>query len=276
MLMKNLWDSASASVTTGDAVSTLPLVHSQRYGRSLTTGITPNETGLSVIEFNLAELSLVNGLVLYRHWLSNGAQWRLQLFEDLNCSGTELFDSGLVDAVPTKALGELNWLVDPLVSSAFDNWPFKFSQFWFDDCFAFSGRITLQDTEARDGIHEFDRVYLGRAFQPKVNFNYNSEFAWQQNTQQKQTAAGSVYAVDKPMTRQFSFQLSWIDELERPHISAAIQSAGLHKDWFISLYPQAGGLKEIEHAMSCKLSQLPVLSNPHYNNYTATYAVKEA
>jgi hypothetical protein len=276
MLMTNRWDGAQLSVSAGTPIPTLPVTHSQVYGRSKTSGITPDEEGVSVISFNLPELTLLNGLVLYRHWLSNGAKWRLELFEGTECTGTKLYDSGLLDAIQTKTLGELNWLVDPLVSSAFDEWPFKFSQLWFGETFALSGRITLQDVDARDGIHEFDRVYLGIAFEPSVNFSYASEFAWQTATQQKLTAAGSVFAVDKPKTRQLAFSLDYVPDIERPHLSAAIQHVGLNRDWFISLYPEDGGTKEIEHAMAAKFTAIPPLSNTFFNNYTAKFVVREA
>lgn len=275
MLMKNLWDECTLSVTTGSAIPSLPLTNSQKYGRSLTAGITP-ASGVSVVMFNLDALTLVNGLVLYRHWLSNGATWRVELFEGPNCSGGLLFDSGVMDAIPTKALGELDWLVDPLVSSAFDTWPFKFSQLWFGETFALSGRITIQDENSRDAIHEFDRVYLGQAFQPSVNFSWGTEFAWQTTAAQKQSAAGSVFAAAKPKTRQLAFSMDYVPESERPHLSAAIQHVGLSRDWFISLYPEAGGIKEIEHAMAAKFTSLPPLTNTFYNNYTAKFVVREA
>jgi hypothetical protein len=276
MLMTNRWDDAVLSVSAGTPIPTLPVTHSQVYGRSKTSGITPDEEGVSVISFNLPELTLLNGLVLYRHWLSNGAKWQLELFEGTECTGLKLFDSTLLDAVQTKTLGELNWLVDPLVSSAFDQWPFKFSQLWFEQTFALSGRITIKDLDARDGIHEFDRVYLGLAFEPSVNFSYQSEFAWQTTTQQKVTAAGSVFAVNKPKTRQLAFSLDHVPDIERSRLSEAIQQVGLHQDWFLSLYPEDGGTKEIEHAMAAKFTAIPPLSNTFFNNYTAKFVVREA
>lgn len=276
MLLKNKWDEAELNLLTGTSISTLPLSNSQQYARSLTAAITPDETGASVIIFNLTELTLLNGFVVYRHWLSNAAQWKLELFDSINCTGIQLLDSGLMDVVPTKTLGELDWLVDPLVASAFDAWPFKFSQHWFADVFALSGRLTLKDENARDGIHEFDRIYMGVAFQPSVNFSWGSEFVWQTTAKQKETAAGSVFAAVKPKTRQLAFSLDYLVESERPHLSAAFQYVGLSKDWFISLYPEAGGRKEIEHAMAAKFTSLPSIINTAYNNYTTKYVVREA
>lgn len=275
MLMNNRWDECDLTATTGAVIPSLPLAHSQLYGRSKTVGITP-DNGVSVIVFNLPALTLLNGLVLYRHWLSNGAKWQVELFDGANCTGALLFDSGLQDAIPTKNLGELDWLVDPLVASPFDVWPFRFSQLWFTETFALSGRITLQDDAARDGIHEFDRVYLGQALQPTVNFSWGSEFAWQTTASQKVTTAGSIFAAAKPKTRQLALSMDYVPDAERVHLSAAIQHVGLSRDWFISLYPEAGGSKEIEHCMAAKFTALPALTNTFHNNYTAKFLVREA
>ena len=275
MLINNHWDDATLSLATGTIVPSLPLSYSQVYGQSKTTAITPN-AGQSVLKFDLANLNLVSGFVMYRHWHSVGAKWKLELFDGIGQQGNKVYDSQLVEMTPTKTLGELDWLTDNLVSSTLDNWPYKFSQLWFDGVFAFSGRLTLVDENAREGLHEFDRVYLGNVIQPSVNFNYNHQHSWATRTTQKDTAGGSVYGVEKTSTRQLSFTLGHITEQERPHFSEAIRNAGLSKDWFISMFPEQGGIKELEYAMACKFVALPAMPNTYHHNYTITINVKEA
>lgn len=276
MLVKNLWDDATLTVGTGELVPTLPLEHSQTYGRSKTAAITPDETGQSTVCFDCPELTIASGLVLYRHWLSNIATWRLELFDEPGQGGSCVFDSGVVECTPTKTLGELDWLVDPLVSSVFDKWPHKYSQLWFAEVFFQSGRITLQDTEARDGLHEFDRIYLGRVFTPKFNFSYGHSHQWLSGEAQRKTAAGSTFASQRAQFRQFNFSLDYIADNERGHLSDAIRSVGIAKDFFISLFPEQNGQKEIEYAMACKFTSNPALTGTFFNNYTAPMAVQEA
>jgi hypothetical protein len=275
MLVKNLWDIAALTLEQGGAVGTLPLSNSQRYGKSLTAAITP-AAGNSAVVFTLPEMSLASGLVIYRHWLSNAGKWRVELFDGPNATGTKVYDSALLDAVATKSLGELDWLVDPLIASPFDAWPFKFSQHWFAPQFFRSGRLTISDADGRDGLHEFDRIYLGQVFEPTVNFSWGVGHQWQSTERQYVTAAGSVFANERIKTREIKFTLDHLSELERPHLSAAIRTVGLSKDWFISLYPEAATVKEIEYAMSCKFTSLPGLTNTHFNNYAAPFAVREA
>lgn len=276
MLVKNLWDDATLTVATGEPVPTLPLEHSQTYGRSKTAAVVPDEAGTSVTAFDCPELTLASGLVLYRHWLSNIAQWRLELFDEPGQAGNCVFDSALVECTPTKTLGEIDWLVDPLVSSVFDNWPHKYSQLWFEAVFFQSGRITIVDTEARDGMHEFDRIYLGQVFSPTFNFSYGHQHQWLSSEAQRKTSAGSTFATARQRYRQLTFSLDYLSEQERPHLSNAIAQVGIAKDWFISMFPEQAGQKEIEYAMACKFNTTPAMTGTFFNNYTAPITVQEA
>lgn len=275
MLLHNIWDESDVRVTTGTPVPTLPITNTQVYGRSKTAVIQP-AAGVSVIEFDCPELTLTSGLVLYRHWLSNISTWRLELFDEPNLTGTCVYDSGVQECVLTKTLGDLDWLVDPLVASTFDNWPHKFSQMWFEGIFHQSGRITITDPEARDGVHEIDRIYLGRVFTPTFNFSYGHEHAWQSPDTAKRTAAGSQFASQRILTRRLSFSLDYLSDLERPHLSTAIQRVGMSRDFFISMFPGWGGQKEIDYAMSVKFTELPAISGSAFDNYTTAINVTEA
>lgn len=275
VLINNLWDSATLTVAVGTEIPTLPISHTQQYGRSKTAVIVPNLAGVSVINFNLQGLSLASGLVPYRHFLSNVSTWQLELFDEQDQTGNMVYDSGLIECVQTKTLGELDWLVDPLVASTLDNWPYKFSQHWFDGVFFQSGRITIVDPESTR--HEFDRIYLGTVIQPKVNFSYDHSHKWVSKEKHVETVGGSAFAAQKEKRRKLTFDLMWIDELERPAFSEANREVGISKDWFISLFPEEGGQKEIEYAMACKyLDSAPAITATDYNMYSIPITVREA
>lgn len=276
MLIDNLWDVAIPSIETGGAVASLPLSNSQTYGRSKTSAITPDGAGNSVIEFDCPFLSLASGIVLYRHWLSDVAQWRVELFDELGQTGNMVYDSTLTDCTLTKTLGDLDWLVDPLVSSVFDGWPHKFSQLWFPGVFFQSGRITIIDEDARDGLHEFDRIYLGQAFSPTYNFSYGHSHQWLSTAEQRKTAAGSTFSAARQRYRQIEFSLDFLNAQERPVLSEAFRQVGLSKDFFISMFPEQGGKEEIEYAMSCKFLDNPAITGQFFNNYSTPIKVQEA
>lgn len=275
MLINNLWDTSTLSLATGTQIPTLPLLYSQEYGLSKNAAIQSDQ-GVSVIEFDLASLYYLNGIVMYRHALTNAATWQLELFDGTGQTGNLVYDSGALEHVPTKTLGEWDFLVDTLVASDLDQWPHRFSQLWFDEVFVRSGRLTLTDTEAPDGLHEFNRIYLGRAIQPTCNMSYGHNHQWTSPEKLVELAGGGAYANKKAAYRKFDFSLDHITEAEWPIFTEANQAVGLNRDWFISLYPEKGGLMELQYAMACRYLSQPVTSKPFYNNYSIPISVRES
>lgn len=275
MLINNIWDSATAAVTLGTEIASLPITHTQKKGRSNTAVIVPSITDTSVVEFDMPNFSFASAFVMYRHWLSNSAKVRLELYNESNQSGDLVYDSGLIDAVETKTFAEMNWFVDPLVASPFDNWPYRFTNLWFNRVFFKSGRLSIVDENARGNVHEIDRIFMGDVIKPDVNFAYGHEFAWRSDEEQKRSVGGSVFTTEREKWREFSFDLNWITEAERPLFSEAIRQVSTSKDWFISMYPESGGQKEMEYAMSCSFLSIPALNHNFHNNYNAKYSVRE-
>lgn len=273
MLINNLWDTATAQVTTGAALPTLGLANSQEYGRSKNAAIVP-VNGVSVITFDLQTYSYISGLVMYRHWLTNGALWRLELFAEGGQSGAVVYDSGTIETVPTKNFEDWRFLEDPLIASLFDEWPFRFSHIWFYEVFALSGRLTIVDADV--ALHEFNRIYLGSVLTPQYNMDYGHTHQLTNKETAVETIGGNSYVTPKSSSRQFSFNLSWISNDEWPAFAAAVQHVSTSRDWFISLYPDDGTVRELQYAMACRFTQLPPTSYTHYNNQSMPVGVKEA
>jgi hypothetical protein len=276
MLINNLWDTATVTVSVGSVIPTLPIANTQRKGRAYTAAIVPNISNTTVIDFTLPNFALASGLVLNRHWLSNASEVRFELFNEDDQTGEQVIDTGFVQAVQLKTLAEMNWFVDPLVASPFDTWPHKFTNIWFERTFFKSGRITIVDANARDGLHEIDRIFLGDVFQPKVNFSYGNDFSYQSTETQKQAVSGSFFGTQREKYREQEFTLAWVSESERPRLADALRDAGTSLDWFVSLYPEAGGQKEIEYAMACTFKVPPTVNHDFYNNYRTSFSVVEA
>lgn len=275
MLINNLWDTATAQVTTGAALPTLGLGNSQEYGRSKNAAIVP-VNGVSVITFDLQTYSYISGLVMYRHLLTNGATWRLELWAEAGQSGEKVYDSGTIETVETKNFEDWRFLEDPLIASLFDEWPFRFSHIWFNEVFALSGRITLVDAEVPGGLHEFNRIYLGSVLSPEYNMDYGHTHQLTNKEAAVETVGGNSYVSPKQSSRQFAFTLSWISDDEWPKFAAAVQEVTTSKDWFISLYPEDGTVRELQYAMACRFTSLPPTTHPHYNNQAIPMGVKEA
>jgi hypothetical protein len=139
-----------------------------------------------------------------------------------------------------------------------------------------SGRLSIVDASARNGVHEFDRIYLGSVIAPAVNFDYGHVHQWFSGAQKERTVGGSNRGNKRQSKRKFKFDLSWISERERPLFSEAVRKTDITDDWFISMFPEAGGQKEIEYAMSCTFTSQPSITGNFYNNYLIPVEVEEA
>ena len=190
MLIVNDGDDATVNQTVGTAVATLPLSNLQLYSNSRIF----RSTDIAQVQFTYTWVQprILSGVSLWRHSMSDTSTWRVELFEDVGMT-TLIEDSLIMPAVQQKALGELEFLIDPLVSDGSDA-RFQSSDFWFNDCLVGAMRITLADTNNIKGHIDVTRIYVGRAQQPKVNFSFGHALGWLSTTKKKRTSGGTLYA----------------------------------------------------------------------------------
>lgn len=273
MIIINEFDSASVEQSTGTGVASLPPSNLQQYNNSrIFRSVSVANT---VLRGNFEEIRLISACVLWRHNLTNAATMRLELFANANQGGTKVYDSGEINAVQQIAYGDWDWRVQPVVASAFDDWDIRYSQLWFAAVFARSYRITLKDPESSAGQLDLTRIYMGRHFEPSVNFSYGRQWQFGSAEEQFRTDDGSLFSQQSPKWRTAQFSLDYIDEGDRPALISSIRYAGISRDFFISLYPGQGGQKEVENSFACKFKQLPVITNTAINNYQAPLNVEE-
>lgn len=272
MLVVNDFDEASVELVTGSAVATLPVTNLQFYNNSRIFRVTSTEF---VLKGDFTNIRLITALVLWRHNWTAAAKFRLELFGNADQTGSTVFDSGWVDALPQTTYGEWDWRLQPVVSSLLDGWATKYSQLWFGDVFASSYRLTVQDPLNESGQLDLTRIYMGRHYSPDVNFSWGSTFAFGSNETQQRTDDGGLFSNATATWRKVSFSLAYINEEDRPGLIAAIRHAKLSRDWFISLYPEEGTHKEIEHSFACKFTALPPVTSTSFNNSSTAVSVEE-
>lgn len=272
MLVVNDFDEATVALASGTAVPTLPVSNLQLYNNSRVfraLGTAFSLTG------NFNGIAVLSAFVLWRHNITAAGKIRIELFAGANQTGTKVYDSGEVNALPQVALIDWQWQIEPIIASPFDSWDTKYSQFWFAAVFAASYRITVSDPLNTAGHLDVTRIYAGSHFEPDVNFSWSSQFAYATAETQQRTDDGGLFAQGKEIWRKSTFSFDYVSEAERPLLSKAIRHARLSKDWFISLYPETGGQKEIENSFACKFTALPPLTAAGYNKTTAPVSVEE-
>jgi len=273
MIIVNDADKANLSLSVGSEVASLPLTNVQN---NLNSRVFRTADVAQVqIAMTFDEPTILSGLVLWRHNLSDAATWQIELFSDVAMTQPITDgDSGELQAVEQKTLGEHDWLLDTLVSAVV-NTKLRASNHWFSSEAVQAVRITVKDPLNDYGFIDIGRIYSGIVLQPLVNFSYGHSLGWASQSQKKTTAGGSTFSKKRARPRKLSFSLDWISELERPHFFNAINRTGDDTDMYLSMYPEYGGQKEMQYAMACMFTTLPDFNNIHHDTYSTQYNVQE-
>lgn len=273
ILYKNLWDAASLTVASGSPVASLPIENTQIYNNSRV--FRASNTNNLDVRFDFPEADYFRGFALWRHNLTGSATIRLRLYANPGLSGGLVYDSGIITADVLKALGDLVWGKDPLGASALSGWDLNAFPLWFDDdVLASSGRLEIVDTANPEGFIEIGRIYCGDVFEPFYNFDLGSEFSWSTDLSQIPTAGGTVHTLEAATYRTISFNLSHLTPGDRTSFVDMSRIVSIHKDFFISLKPDADGALRRDLSFAAKFTQTPTLRS-QAGRYETNCSIRE-
>jgi len=273
MLIKS--DSDAATITAGAGTTlaaTLPITNIQKYNNSRVARFTSTEE--AIINGNFISLKIVDSVILWRNTLTSQATWQIIFYDDDDQAGAIVYDSDEQLAIVSKALNELDWGIDPLGASIFDDSGRKYSVHWFDAVSAKSFRIILKD-ETQD-FFDVARLYIGKYFETKVNSSYGLTNSWIDDTKQTRTAGGSLWSDVSEKYRKINFDVKNLDESDRVRAFESFRVASKAKDFFVSMFPESGGAKERDYSFAGKFTNNPNFVHDFYNNFSAPFEISEA
>jgi hypothetical protein len=205
---------------------------------------------------------------------------RIRLWEATGQTGTLVYDSGEVEAIPLIGWGEFNWGETPWGGTAntegLDPFYFRF----FDDVEVDSAvyqsfQIDVTDTLNPAGYIDFRRLFMGRALTPKINADYGLAWSLQDDTIQEIDEAGGIKSHPRPMYRTLSFSLSHLDQGERSLFSNDFRYCGLTHDIFICVKPQGTGQEYFDLDMPAKFTTAPEYTQPYLATWVTQYQIRE-
>lgn len=202
----------------------------------------------------------MNFLMLNRHNLEAGAQWRVQLFSDANWTNS-FYNSGLLPAFQYSTLAELQWGVSPLGNSIFNGHP-QFSILYFTRAVALSGIVSLHNTGNSNGYLAASRLFGGDYMEMQWNPEA-SDWGWDEETKQSRAPTSGTLRSDAGAPfRSLDLQLSFTDEVQRARLADLLYSGGMRKDMFVALFPGAGSYLERDYTFLGKMTgKLPKVSH---------------
>lgn len=264
----------AATLTSADFLSTLPVTNLQVEGRARVARTT-NATGTKTINGNFAGSTLCSALVLYGHNLTGTATWRLRLYNGVNQTGTVVYDSTTLTPLTVTGWGSFQWGVEPWGSGVFADWQQPFYVLWYAPVYALSFRLELVDTLNPAGYLQASRLIIGRYLSPFYNADYGLTLAWETNSEQRRTLGGSVRTDRRATFRRVSFDLSALDISERALWLDLARSSSLHRELFISIYPESGGEIERDHTLLAKFTQASPTTLPTPNRWAQKFELTE-
>jgi len=263
-------DVDAATLTSGDFTASLPVGNLQLEGRARVARTT-NATGTKTINGNFAGSTLCSALVLYGHNLTGAATWRLRLYAGANQTGTVVYDSTTLTPLTSIGWGSFAWGVAPWGNGVFNDWQQPFYTLWFTGVFALSFRLELADPLNPAGYLQASRLIIGRYLTPAFNAEYGLALAWDTNSEQRRTLGGSVRTDRRASFRRLSFDLGLLDISERALWLDLARVNGLHREIFVSVYPEAGADLERDHSMLGKFSQAAPNTLPVPNRWAQKF-----
>ncbi|SDF72924.1 hypothetical protein SAMN05216571_101419 [Onishia taeanensis] len=265
MIVDNLHDTATLTATS----EALAVENTQRTGRAYPWRST--DLAEQVITATLPTPNFIDALVLYRHNLSSTSTVRLELLN----AGEVVYDTGAVTVSGLIPLGDFRFGVDPWGATLTRDLPIKQAPFWFPATAITGYRLTFNDPDNLDGVMEVGRIITGQVVSPQFNASYGVELEWKEAAEHIRSEGGSLRTLGGGIARRLSFNLDFMDARGRATLTRAFLRGGKGRDIYVSLYPEAGGLEEAEHAFVGRREGNYGHQHNFYANWRSSYTLVE-
>jgi len=222
---------------------------------------------------DLPAAARVGGILIHRHSLSTAATWRVRIYSDVGLTGALQYDSGFVQAVPAKSLGDLDWGVDPL-GAAIGQVDYSYLVIEPRDVVARSIRIEVSDPGT--SLIQIGRLFVGPVIRPQFGFAWGLSLAWERETKRTRTAAGGLRVEASAPWRKLKLDLEWITDTGRTAFAELLRDTGSGGEIWLSARTGDGGQLEADNAILGVLTTDQPLVRQPGQRYTHTIEIEEA
>lgn len=266
LIIDNFHDSAALTATS----AAMPVEYTQLSGRSYVWRSA--DTAEQVITATLQGGQYIDAVVIYRHNLSSAASVRVELL-----NGSEVvYDSGTTSAAELITPPDLRIGIDPWGATYGDKIPVPLTMFWTPITTVTGYRITLNDPANPAGFLQVSRIVAGLSFSPRINAAYGTQLTWQEGAEQRRTEGGSLRTITgSGLARLLSVDLQHLNNSDRVRLTTELVKRGMQADVFVSLYPEQGGVKEIEHAFLARRNGDYAHAHDFYSNWQSSFQFNE-
>lgn len=256
ILTRNIAD--TAVITASPAMSTtLPVTN---LGKPTERGRTARTTSLASQDVKLAWASnqKANMVAITRHNLTTAATLRTLGYSDA------AWTSGILDTTALTAFSTSGLNTDIDVYTERDFQHLKSSVQYFAEVTNLQSLIArIADAANPDAYMEANRLMVGKYFEVTYNPPFGSVELQQVDASVMGRADDGTQVVDKRAKwRRFTVRLDFVHDDDLDDLLALERYLGTDKETWISLYPGAGGAKELYNQMACRIVDSPSM-NPN-------------
>ncbi|GJM12798.1 MAG: hypothetical protein DHS20C12_12010 [Pseudohongiella sp.] len=277
IMYRNLIDVATLTSTPAPGnVASMPIDNVKTLNHMESFRSTTTDSSGITITGSLTQAERVSGVVLNRHNLKAGDTWRFRGWSGAGQTGTE-YDSGWLNALMFKKLGELDTKVDKLVTTVFDEegWETQFSRMFFGSIVVRSFTIEIISDGNSDGYIDINRIWLARAVSFQRNFGYDYELDWIDTSLSELTEGNSPRFERGGSFRQITLAIPRIFDTDRHAASDLIRHALSSNEVFIDLFPEKEGKLERDYTMTAYIADRSALRTINANKHTIRITFRE-
>lgn len=258
MIVSNLNDTATLTATS----EALPVTYTQRSGRAYVWRST--DTATQVISGEWSGTEFIDAFTLYRHNLSASATVRFELFQ----GEVIVYDSGETPVAELITPPALRVGIDPWGATYNDEIPVPLTSVWLPPTAGNNYRITITDPANPAGFLQIGRIIVGLSISLQYNPTYGATLTWLENAEQVRTEGGSLRTITSGgQARLLSIDQKTLPESDRVKLTTELVKRGKQADIFVSLYPEQGGVKELEHAFLSRRQNDYATTHTYFANW---------
>lgn len=275
VITENLARQATLTATPDvENIASMPVENLQNSNRTLSFRSTAIDDEGVTISFELPSRRRMSAVVIDGHNLRVGDLWKIRAWAGPEKTG-ELYETDWLEAMVPKTAGELNWGIDTLSTTVFDDWDRAYSVAWFGSEAVQSGEIIIISEDNEDGYINVNRLLFGEAVSPERNFSFGYELNYLDTSTYELTQGGSSKADPGFLRRIISLSLPRFIDTERSAWADFMRLSSRYNEVFISLFPEAGGKLERDYSMVCIVKEHSSLRNIHSGKFTMTIQLQE-
>lgn len=261
-----------ASIESGSYLPSLPLLNAKNRvlaRKARTTDLNPSST-LFELEFDGSRLTDV--IAIASHNFSNSAQIRIRMYDDIPKLDL-VYDTGVIDVWPSVYTQDelewenLNFWEGTVLQEDIESYTPLFFHIAKSDVLLYPRKILVEifDPSNPIGYVEFGRVFVGTAFQPKLNMQFGASIGYNINTEVELALDNTEYFDRKRPRRTASFTLDGLTMQEgHSTVMSLIRTQGTDQEVFFT-YQNSEDTLQYNRTFLARLQQPDPIRQPYFD-----------